>query len=218
MGRSLINIWTDLPKAQQVWLLICAFCVALAHINQPFPDVAPLHHIPTVLLLIAAPFLLKKWPLSNGALACIVLFFLLHTLGGRYTYTNTPYDAWAQALIGSDLSSIFGWTRNHYDRLVHFSFGFLSVYPALQILRRYAAVSRTLGIYVAVEFVMGISAIYEVIEWLLSLLLAGDAVEAYNGQQGDPWDAQKDMALAFLGAMMMSALVIIRRPEDATVQ
>jgi len=31
------------------------------------------------------------------------------------------------------------------------------------------------------------------------LQLYSDAAENYNGQQGDIWDAQKDMALAVLG-------------------
>ncbi|MEM1133082.1 MAG: DUF2238 domain-containing protein [Pseudomonadota bacterium] len=181
----------------------------LANINQPFPQVAPLHHIPTVLLLLAAPFLLKRWPLTDGALACIVMFFLLHTLGGRYTYTSTPYNDWTEALFGFELNSVMEWERNHYDRLVHFCFGLFSVYPAQQLLRRYAGVSRALGIYVAIEFVMGISAIYEIIEWLLSLILAGDDLESYNGQQGDIWDAQKDMALAFLGSLTASFVFII---------
>lgn len=211
MPRSLSDSWNRLPKLQRWMLALCAILVALAQIEQPFPDVAPLHHIPTVVLLISAPFLLKRWPLSSTALGCIVLFFLLHTLGGRYTYTNTPYDAWFQFLLGFELSQIFDWSRNHYDRLVHLSFGLLSVYPVHEILRRYANVSRALAIYVALEFVMGISAVYEVIEWLLSLILAGDAVESYNGQQGDVWDAQKDMALAFLGALVATIVLMFRK-------
>jgi len=44
---------------------------------------------------------------------------------------------------------------------------------------------------------------YEVFEWVLSLALSPEQADAYNGQQGDFWDAQKDMALAMLGAIVM---------------
>lgn len=206
-----LEIWKSLSRSHRWMLALIAVFVGLAQIDQPFPAVAPLHHIPTVLLILAAPFLLKRWPLSRLALACLVLFFLLHTLGGRYTYTNTPYDLWLNAIFGTDLKEIFGWTRNQYDRLVHFSFGLLCVYPVREILLRYANVSHALAVYVALEFVMGISAVYEILEWLLSLILAGDAVESYNGQQGDVWDAQKDMALAFLGALIAASCLVFRK-------
>lgn len=205
------EIWAAVPSKQKALLALSLVAVGLSLINQPYPAVAPLHHIPTLLLLFSAPALLRRWPMSNGALACVVAFFLLHTLGGRYTYTETPYDLWSDYLFGSTVSEIFGWQRNHYDRLVHFSFGLLFVYPVREILLRYAKVSSGLAIYIALEFVMGISAIYEIFEWLLSLILAGDAVESYNGQQGDVWDAQKDMALAFLGAVVMTIMLLIGR-------
>ena len=195
-------------------LSIFALLLGLAQINQPFPEVAPLHHIPTATLLLSAPFLLRSWPLTNGAVICIIAFFLLHTLGGRYTYTNVPYDIWFQTVLGFDLSSAFVWERNHYDRLVHFSFGAFSVYPVYQILRRYAFVTKSLAVYVSIEFVMGISAVYEIVEWLLSLLLAGDALESYNGQQGDIWDAQKDMGLALLGALLTGIFLVFKKPAE----
>src|SRR5687767_15742903 len=62
----------------------------------------------------------------SASVACIVTFYALHTIGGRYTCTNTPYDSWAAALFGASVSDIFGFERNHYDRLVHFSYGLRS--------------------------------------------------------------------------------------------
>lgn len=134
-------------------------------------------------------------------------FLVLHTIGGRYTYTNMPYDAWFYAAFGETLSSVFGWERNHYDRLVHFSFGLLFVAPVAEGLIKYASVSKRLALYLAIEFVMGVSAIYEVVEWGLSVVLSPDNVEAYNGQQGDFWDAQKDMGLAFLGSLVAACTI-----------
>lgn len=110
---------------QRYMVGLVAVVLIIAQIQQPYPEIAPLQHIPTLLLLIASPWLLRRWPLSNGALASLVAFFLLHTLGGRYTYSNVPYDLWSEAVFGQSFSAQFGWTRNHYDRLVHLAFGLL---------------------------------------------------------------------------------------------
>ena len=50
---------------------------------------------------------------------------------------------------------------------------------------------------------------YEIFEWLLTIVAAGETADRYNGQQGDIWDAQKDMALAALGAILV--LLVQRR-------
>ena len=128
---------TPLPRAQAIMIALLAILLLAAQIDQPFPQVAPLHHIPTLLLLLAAPFALRRWSLSNAAVGCFILFFALHTIGGRYTYTNVPYDALAQVLTGHTISEVFGFTRNHYDRLVHLAYGLLAVLPVSEALRRH---------------------------------------------------------------------------------
>jgi putative membrane protein len=192
-----------MTPAQRWMIALIAVAVALAQIKQPFPDIAPLQHIPTVILLIAAPWLLKRWPLSNGAVGCITLFLLLHTLGGRYTYSNVPYDDWSRALTGTSISQLLGTTRNHYDRLVHLAFGVLAVRPAGEWLRCYAGRALRGSLIGAIGYVLAVSCLYEMFEWFLTLVLAGPLSEDYNGQQGDMWDPQKDMAIAALGAMIV---------------
>lgn len=174
-----------------------------AQVEQPYPEVALLQHIPTMLLIVASPALLRRWPLSTPALACIVAFLALHTLGGRYAYSNVPYDDWAQALTGSTLSEAFGWTRNHYDRLVHFAVGALSVIPVAEIARRWGGLGPRGATLTVLAWVLAISCLYEIFEWLLTIVAAGETADRYNGQQGDLWDAQKDMALATLGAVLL---------------
>ena len=120
-----------LRRAQWLWLGGLAVALVLAQIDQPYPDIAPLQHIPTLIALLASPWLLKRWPVSDRALGCIVVFLLLHTLGGRYTYSNVPYVQWWHSLTGGDFAALTGWHRNAYDRLVHFAFGLLSPSPAL---------------------------------------------------------------------------------------
>lgn len=190
----------------------------LAQIDQPYPSVAPLHHIPTLILLLSSPVALRRWPMSNSAVACIVLFFVLHTIGGRYTYTSVPYEEWTRSLFGTSLNESFGLKRNHYDRLVHFSYGLLAVLPTREFLDRHLNISPRLALYIAVESVIAVSAIYELFEWFLSIVLAGPLAADYNGQQGDMWDAQKDMGLAAVGALIGALVLRLRAARPSTAE
>ncbi len=57
---------------------------------------------------------------------------------------------------------------------------------------------------------MGHSVLYELIEWAAAAVFGGDLGEAYLGTQGDTWDAQKDMALASLGAVLGATWMVMR--------
>lgn len=195
------SAWRALPRAQAVLLGLLGLAVAIANVGQPYPDVAPLHHVPTVLLVLAGPLMLRRWPLSTGSLGALVAFFLLHTLAGRYTYSNVPYDAWAIALTGHDVTGSFGLERNGFDRLVHLAFGLLWTLPFAEIVQRHGGLGRVASLSMAFLFVGAGSAAYEVFEWLLTMVVAPGMAESYNGQQGDMWDAQKDMALAMGGSL-----------------
>jgi putative membrane protein len=191
------------------WGVLAA--LALTCIAPLYPSEMYLQHSATAFLLVAGPLVLRKFPLSNTSVFCIALFILLHIIGARWIYSYVPYDAWAKNILGTTLADLFGWHRNHYDRLVHFMFGFLLFAPIVEILQRYIRLSPRLAFYIAVEFLLAISALYELFEFSLTLALSPDAVENYNGQQGDMWDAQKDMALAFSGAVAAAALTALRK-------
>jgi putative membrane protein len=196
-------------KVQWAWLALLAIALGLAQIDQPFPAIAPLHHGPTLVALLALPFLVRRWPVSNAGFGCVVFFLLLHTLGGRYTYTNVPYEEWYAALTGGDLAALTGWTRNHYDRFTYLAFGLLMVRPVLEICHIKGLVRRA-GIWVALAFVLSMSCLYEIFEYGLGLVAADPLAEGYNGQQGDMWDAQKDMALAASGALVSAIYLRLR--------
>ena len=198
-----------LPRAQKVLLGLLAALLLAAQIAQPYPEIALLQHIPTLLFLLASPWVLRRWPLSTASLACIVAFLALHTLGGRYAYSNVPYDDWARALSGTTLSDAMGWSRTHYDRLVHFAFGALSVIPVAEVARRWGGLTPRGAALTVLAWVLAISCLYEIFEWLLTIVAAGETADRYNGQQGDIWDAQKDMAFAALGAILL--LPVLRR-------
>jgi putative membrane protein len=144
----------------------------------------------------------KALPLSRLSYTLVFVFMCLHVVGAHYTYSLVPYDDWFRALTGRTLSSFTGAERNHYDRLVHFSYGLLLAYPAREVFLRVADVRGFWGYYLPLDVVMATSMLYELIEWGAASAFGGDLGTAYLGTQGDPWDAQKDMALATLGAII----------------
>jgi putative membrane protein len=157
------------------------------------------------LTIVFAAFFLWSWRhfcLSPITLTMIFAFMVLHTIGAHYTYANVPYDVWWQSLTGSTLNSLFGFERNHYDRLVHFCYGLLLAYPAREALVRWAGLYGFWGYFIPLDLTMSTSMIYELIEWGAAEVFGGDLGQTYLGTQGDVWDAHKDMALASIGALI----------------
>jgi putative membrane protein len=161
----------------------------------------------TVLFLIFLVVTHRRFPLSNISYTCIFVFLCLHTIGSHYTYSLVPYDRWTQKVLGRTLNSIIGWRRNNYDRIVHFTFGLLMYYPIRELFLRIAGVKGFWGYYLPLDVTMSFSMVYELIEWAAAVSFGGDLGTAYVGDQGDPWDAQKDMALATLGAVVSMCVV-----------
>jgi putative membrane protein len=170
-----------------------------------WPGEQALHTSLTIVALGALAFVQRRWPLSLRSWLLVLVFLSLHTIAARWLYSNVPYDDWTDALFGFRLSDVFSWRRNHFDRLVHFTYG---VCLAGLVVRR-------IGPPRAVELVVATSAVYELFEWGVAVLLAPDLAEAYNGQQGDMWDAHKDMALAALGSLLV-ALPRLRNARRST--
>ena len=201
------SFWTYQHKL----LLLLTVAMVLSCIGAPYPREMYLQHSPTVFLLFFLPWITRRYPISRAGFTCLVVFMLFHTLGARYIYSYVPYEQWGERLIGVSLRETFGFRRNHYDRVVHFLFGLLWTLPVWEVLMRYFRVTPRLALYFAVEFVMAASMLYEVFEWGLTMVLSPDDANAYNGQQGDMWDAQKDMALAMVGAVMAAGLMRLKK-------
>ncbi len=58
-----------------------------------------------------------------------------------------------------------------------------------------------------IEITLSISALYELIEWAVADVFFKAQGDAYLGTQGDIWDAQKDIFMAFLGAILATTIV-----------
>lgn len=160
-----------------------------------------------ILVVVALAWLVhsyRRLPLSNAAYACLFAFGVLHEVGAHYQYSDVPYDAWFAAISGGvSLDALLGFERNQYDRLVHFLYGLLVTPAAVEVIE---ARVRPRGIWrflVSFTFMASHALAYELLEWLAASLFGGELGEAYLGTQGDAWDAQKDMALAVLGSVLV---------------
>ena len=151
----------------------------------------------------------RSFPFSNISYTLIFAYFVLHEIGAHYTYSLVPYDAWSSRWFGHDVSKAFGFERNHYDRLVHFLYGFFLAYPMREVFVRVAGSKGFWGYLLPLLMTMATSCLYEIVEWWAALIFGSDMGNAYLGTQGDEFDAQKDMALATLGAFLSLAVVYI---------
>jgi putative membrane protein len=155
----------------------------------------------------------RRWPVSTGAFAAICLFIAVHSVAARWLYSNVPYDDWSRAWLGWSPQRAFGWERNHADRFIHLLYGLCFAPALVQWVRARWAVARGAAFALMLLLVMASSLVYEWLEWGVALTLAPDQAEAYNGQQGDMWDAHMDMLLAALGAAVAGAFAV--RPRGA---
>jgi putative membrane protein len=190
-----------------LFLLAWVFsCIAL-----PYPEYFAMQHVPTALFILGLLYVERTVGISRLSFALMIGFMLLHVLGARYLYSYVPYDDWSQWMLGIRIGDQFGFERNHYDRLVHFAFGLMFVLPFWELLEKrfqFPAVWAAVGSMCAI---LAAGAVYEVAEWAVAMIFAPDWAESYNGQQGDIWDAQKDMALAWAGSIVGVTCVALRR-------
>lgn len=190
-------------NAIELGLAVCA-SIALA-IGTDFPEQMPLQHSATALLAGYLAIQIGRRAIDRVSLRCLLSFMLLHAFAARWIYSYVPYDRWFEDAFGWTISGILESRRNHFDRLVHFAYGALIV-PHMSALFLRVIARRWAARYLAVEFVAASSVLYELFEWALTMFLNPTDAENYNGQQGDAWDAHKDMLLAIAGACFALAI------------
>ena len=159
---------------------------------------------PILLVLPVLLFTYRRFPLTPLLYACLFLHALVLMLGGAYTYARVP--------LGFEIADLLDLARNPYDKIGHFFQGFVPALGAREILLRGRFVrGRGMLAFVVISIVLAISAVYELIEWAVALIL-GQGADEFLGTQGDPWDTQSDMFLALIGASV--ALLFFSRWHD----
>ena len=157
-----------------------------------------------VLVFVFLPFLIisyRKYQFSDVSYMLFCIYLCLHVYGSKYTYAENPFGFWLQ--------DYFHFSRNHYDRIVHFSFGFLLAYPMREMFLRWLSFPKWVSWVLPIEITLSISGLYELIEWAVADVFFKAQGDAYLGTQGDIWDAQKDIALAFSGALLATTIVTV---------
>jgi len=150
----------------------------------------------------------RRFPLTPLLYALIFVHAAILMLGGHYSYARVPLGDWMQAA--------FGLARNPYDGIGHFAQGFIPAIAARELLLRHTGLQRGMWLFTVIVLAcLGVSALYELIEWGAAVAL-GQGADEFLGTQGDPWDTQKDMALAGLGAL--AAQWLLARWHDAQLQ
>ncbi|MPY71604.1 MAG: DUF2238 domain-containing protein [Alphaproteobacteria bacterium] len=139
----------------------------------------------------------RHFRFSNLSYGLIAVFLILHAVGAHYTYSEVPLGHWIRDTLGQE--------RNHYDRVVHFAFGLLIACPQRELLIRRRIVRGDRAGAIALALVIAWSALYELLEWMVASVVSPGSAMAFLGTQGDPFDAQKDTALATLGAAIAIA-------------
>jgi len=177
-----------------------------------------LHQAGTVFMLILLFVIFKKIGLDFLSFTFYLLFLLIHIIGAHYLYSYVPYNDWIQQVFHFNLDQYMGWSRNMYDRLVHLAYGIL-LYPLIyRVFQVWLPSAKPFSLFLlVVQFVMASSVLYELIEWAIAIGLSPEEAENYNGQQGDMWDAHKDMLLATIGAIIygLPALVLPSKTNNS---
>lgn len=192
-----------MPFRKNIWLLtfVAVFIFVWANSLIGTTDMANwlLENTLSFVFVIFLIVSYRKHQFSDLSYLLICIYLCLHVYGSKHTYAENPLGYWLQDL--------FHWSRNHYDRIVHFSFGFLLAYPMREMFLKWLKYPRWVAWLLPIEITLSVSAFYELIEWAVADLFFKAQGAAYLGTQGDAWDAQKDIFLAFCGAIIATTIV-----------
>ncbi len=185
-------------------ILLAAYVVVftLLAINPFSRDVWFAENLPIVMIVLYLIFLYWRGVrFSNTSYALMSVLIFMHTVGGHFTFERVPFD-W--------FNDFFGFERNMYDRVAHFSVGFYA-YPIAEYINiRKLSNTKWLVYLTPLFFIISVAAIYEIIEWCYAATSGGEAGAAFLGSQGDIWDAQKDMLMDTLGGVAALTLLFIK--------
>jgi putative membrane protein len=153
----------------------------------------------TVWIILAVILLLYRFKIKFSKTALFLMFILLylHTIGGHYTFSEVPFG-W--------VTDFFGFTRNHFDRVAHFTVGFYAFAVAEWIWNRRMVANKFLLFTYPIFLIATIAMSYELVEWIYAAKSSAADAMAYLGSQGDIWDAQKDMLADTLGAVFVMGI------------
>jgi putative membrane protein len=197
------------PRPYHYFLLFAVLAVLVWSGIGPYDRVTWILEVsPTFVGLIVLLATWRRFRFTDLTLTLIALHMILLCVGGKYTYARVPLGDWVKDALHL--------ARNHYDRVGHLAQGFVPALIAREILLRLHVVARRAWVpFLVVSICLGISAVYELLEWVAALV-SREASESFLGTQGDNWDTQADMAWALAGAV--AALLLFTRWQDRQIR
>jgi putative membrane protein len=166
-----------------------------------------LENLLLVIFIIVLLFTHRRLQLSATSYGLIALFIVLHIVGAHYTYGQMPLGFW--------MKNLFGFGRNNADRVIHFAFGFLLVFPVRELIVRFGGIRRAWSYWLSIAVILAVSGLFEILESIVAEIVAPGKGVDWLGSQGDEWDAQNDMISAMSGALLMMGLVALMNRKKA---
>lgn len=158
-------------------------------------------NLPVMVVVLFLVYTFNKRNFSNSSYFLMSFWIILHTIGGHYTFELVPFDS---------INQLFGWERNMYDRIAHFMIG-VYAFPIMEYLWRSKAIQQKWLLYTfGICSILAVAGAYEIFEWRFAIIADPKAGLAVLGSQGDIRDAQKDMLMDTLGAILAIFFFIIR--------
>ena len=183
----------------QIGSLVFLICWITTFVNTPNRANWFTENALTFLFLTTLITSYRKFKFSDLSYVMMTVYLLLHIYGAEYTYAENPFGYW--------LKDLWHLQRNHYDRIVHCSFGLLLTYPMRDYFKNHFQWTNWVCWVLPCEITLSFSAMYELLEWLVADIFFPSEGDAYLGTQGDIWDSQKDMGIAFTGAVVGMLLI-----------
>ena len=190
-----------------IWLVIFFVFLIWSGIQPKDQFTWFLEVLPAIIGIVILGFTEKNFPLTPMLYVLILFHCVVLMIGGHYTYAEVPFFDW--------LKETFDLTRNNYDKVGHFTQGFVPAIIAREVFIRNNVINniwwrRVLVVSICLAF----SAFYELIEWWVALA-SGEDAEAFLGTQGYAWDTQSDMFWCLIGSLV--ALVLLSRWHDKQI-
>lgn len=156
----------------------------------------------SVFLLVGALVItFRSFRFSNTAYACMGIWCAMQIIGAHFTFEFVPFGA---------ISDLFGFERNHYDRVAHFAVGLGGIAIAELLWKRRMVNSVPTAAWFSLVFILALAGLWELVEWIYAEIDGGSAGQAFLGSQGDEWDAHKDMLLDTLGGILASLIFYLQ--------
>jgi putative membrane protein len=200
------NVKNDGSRKIHLFLLLVIVAVFIWSAIKPASYLTwALEVSPAVVGLIIVIAVYNKFRFTTPSYVIMTILAIIMFVGGHYIYSKVPLFDW--------IKDAYDLKRNHYDRFGHLLKGLFAIVLREILLRKTPLTKGPWLFTIVISMSLAISALYEIIEWLVSKISkGGEASKNFLGIQGDIWDTQWDMLCSLIGSI--AALLILSKLHD----